>query len=227
MRKPSRGGAIDLVDLGFVAGIAVFNLVNQIVQGKDIASRAGFTIPLFVMAAVFYWTPFKKQVKSMCFMLAGVASHVYSPNPSDFSAVIFFIMAYSEIENRKYGVFVVVTAFAVLAYKSAIVGDTIPQGFAMVAIFGYFFIRYYLKHFKDNQVKMNDKIKKLTKEQRKLMIMYGQMGMTRKEICAETGLTEDQLYNRYKEIRKIFGSDGKPAELVQVVYILASRGVNP
>lgn len=97
----------------------------------------------------------------------------------------------------------------------------------MVAVYAYIYSIYYFMILRDSSIDLNRKIMKMTPEQRKLIDMYGRLGMTQKAICQETGLSQDQLYNRFFKIRELFGQDGKPAELVQVVHIIASVNGKP
>jgi DNA-binding CsgD family transcriptional regulator len=218
--RPSHGGAIDLIDSGFILAVGVFNLINQIAEGKDIIARSWYTVPFLVIALFLHWIPFKKQFKSIFFLVSGVFVHILAPNPSDFSAVVFFIIAYSEIPQPRYGIIVLIASFGAVAYKAAIIGDSIPQGFAMAVLFGCLYARYYIRHFRGQELKFNDNDKPLTKQQKELMRLH-MKGKPRKEIGSMLGLSEDQLYHRYKAIKKIYN-----VETLEQVTVILLRAEN-
>lgn len=131
--------------------------------------------------------------------------HIDMIDPSGFGSACLFLLSYDEIKKKPYGVILCIVSGVVIAYKTAISGDTTPQAILSIVLYTYLYTSFYIRFFKSKSLP-KIRIKNLTKKEKEIISLMAS-GYSQKTAGSEMGLDISQANELVKKIRKDTGID--------------------
>lgn len=218
------GGKIDILNIFALSLVAFFNIVNQVHMNKDIIGRAVYTVPFIFLILIVVLFRKNRYINSFIYLLIAIGTTIDPNNISDYSGSIFFIFSFHLIKSNIYALFVMFTSIICITIRSIVFKDMIPGNLIIILVFSYIYTTYYLLIYRESTNKLDIKNKNLTKEQNEIMNMIGSEGLSQKEIAYKLGISNDVLYNKIYDIRKIYSSGGDIIPLNRLIYEFAADG---
>ena len=165
------GGVIkDYINTYFLLGLALFNFINQILEGKDILERSYLTIPFIVVSILIYIDKTSKTTKSIMFMGLGIVYQLSVPDQSYLGSTSFMIISFLQHANYRHGLGVITLSLVMIAVKATQSDATPSQTIVAIIAFSFIYINIYIivNGYKGNIKKLNnyyiDKITKLKED---------------------------------------------------------------
>jgi DNA-binding CsgD family transcriptional regulator len=136
----------DYFNSAIIVSIGLFNFVNQILEHKDIIQRSYLTIPFILISFLIYHNKTSKITKSILFFLIGIAYQIAVIDQTDLGASVFFILAYQQNTNKKYGLLLAFSSLIVIVIKSTFSEATPSQTIVAIMAFLFLYGNIYMKH---------------------------------------------------------------------------------
>lgn len=162
------GGSTNILISSTLLLLFFYNITNQIIGQKDIIARLPYTLPFIVLAIASYLIRSNKFLSGVYLFIA-IFTTINTPNISDYSGVLGFIIAFDLIKKRGYGITLMLIMAASLGLRLVISDETIPRTLAMIMIFAFWSISYYTVIYKHYPKPIKRSIKQLTEDENKLL----------------------------------------------------------
>lgn len=202
MRLLIRGGKIDIICSLSSFMVFMFNLINQIITGKDIFSRLPYTAPFLILSIIFLF--YSSQIfRFIIFSIIGFFITISAENISDFSGAILFVFAFNQIKTGRSAIILSLAVLISITIRSIIMDDTISGNLVMLVI--YFFVAgiyYFSMYQKDEPNRWED----LLEDENRLLSLLS-FGRSQKEAAEEMDISTAQANNIIKRIRRKTGVD--------------------
>jgi hypothetical protein len=145
--------------------ICIFNITNLLLNGEDIIGKWYYYIPFALLSMLIIYQKTSKITKSIMFILLGVFYHIAIDDPSTIGATSFFVLAFLQHENIKYGFFVLLVSLLSITIKSSAVGDTPSQIVLSIGAFTFIYGNFYkiINEYKSKIKGLEQKLKEKNK----------------------------------------------------------------
>lgn len=134
----SGGVTKDYFNTGIILMIGLFNLINQVLEHKNILQRSYLTIPFIILSILIYHNKTSKLTKSIIFLLIGIGYQVAIPDQAYLGSSIFFTLSFMQHFNNKHGMFILLSSLILVVIKSTYAKATPSQ--TIITIIGFIFI---------------------------------------------------------------------------------------
>jgi DNA-binding CsgD family transcriptional regulator len=216
------GGSTNILISATLFLLFFYNVTNQIIGQKDFIERLPYTLPFIVLAILAYIIKSKKFL-SFIYLFIAVFTTINTPNISDYSGVLGFIIAFDLIKKNKYGIFLITIMAISLTTRLVISNETIPRSLAMVMIFSFWSISYYTVIYRNYPKPIKARIKQLSEEENKLLQLMC-AGHSQQEAGRELGHKYKQVTNfMINDIREKLNVD-KSEATYKLIYLYTLYG---
>lgn len=205
LRQHTHSGEIDYLNIISFISVGLINLINQIIENKNLIERSYLTMAFFILALLIYIFPFKNYLKALIYLVLAIFTHRDMIDPSGFGSASLFLLSYDEIKKKPYGIILCFISGALIAYKTSISGDTTPQAITSIVLYTYLYMNFYIRFFKSKPLP-KIKIKNLNKKEKQIISLMAS-GCSQKVAGYEMGLDVSQANELVKKIRKDTGID--------------------
>lgn len=174
------------------------------------------------MAIIVYFAGAKKFL-SFIYLFIAIFTTIYTPNFSDYSGVIGFIIAFDLIKKKEYGIFIIVVSAISLGIRLIVSDETIPRTLAMILIFSFWFLSYYTVIYQRYVQPVTSKLSGLTTSENELLrkMCDGKpQGLAGSEIGHKNKQETSKMMARIRD--KLYLDDSQSND--KVIYLFTKHG---